>query len=114
MPRRATAQRQNGFQSRIWKTYSQQKAQDPNAHKTLFDAHNNGNINISNYNAYMNQNSAMKMQHSKQFKNGGADHSKQSIGQVKFDNRRVKILVGDQSRNTIKHNKYYLSKENGQ
>lgn len=51
------------------------------------------------------------MQNSKQFKNGGADQSKQSIGQVKFENRLVKIL-GDASRNTIRHNKYCLSKEN--
>lgn len=55
----------NGFQSKsksnIWKTYSQQKAQDPNAHKMLFDMHNNGNINIQNYNSYLNQNSAVKM-----------------------------------------------------
>lgn len=110
----------NGFQSKtksnnLWKGQynNNNKGRDAYAHK-FFDANNNSNFNTQNYNAYFAQNSAVKMSHSKQFKDGGADQSRKSFGQFKFDDGFVKLLVGDASRNTIRHNKYGLSKENNQ
>ena len=83
----------------MWKGYN--KGQDVFPHK--FFENSNNNNGQPTYPAYFAQNSAVKMTQSKHLKDGALDHSQKSFGGVKLADSLVKLLVGDASRNTIRH-----------